>query len=300
MKLFVFGLGYTAMDFIARHGNTFESMAGTSRSTEKAAAVRSARLTTFVFGEEGIDPAIGTAVRDADVLLVCVPPGSSADPVLAKFGRQIAGVKRPMKIFYLSTVGVYGDRGGEWVDEERLPHPTSIRSKLRLHAEKAWFSLAKGAGKTVHILRLAGIYGPGRNPLAGLKAGTARRIVKPGQVFNRIHVADISAALHALRDYSGGSEIWNLSDDEPAPPQDVVTFAASLLGLEPPPEQTLQAAALSPMARSFFEENKRVSNEKLKQKLGVKLTFPTYREGLAALFEAGEGRDRAGEFGQWV
>ncbi|MGP0058728.1 MAG: SDR family oxidoreductase [Beijerinckiaceae bacterium] len=290
MKLFAFGLGYTAVDFIARHGLVFEQVAGTSRSAEKAAELRSERLATFVFGKDEEDPAIAAALRDSDVLLVSVPPGASADPVLAKFGRLIAAAKQPMKIFYLSTIGVYGDRGGEWVDEERLPQPKGERSKLRLQAEKAWLSLAKDATKTVHILRLSGIYGPGRNALAALKAGSARRIVKQGQVFNRIHVADISAVLDILRNYQGGSEIWNLSDDEPAPPQDVVTYAASLLGIEPPPEQSLEEAALSPLARGFYDENKRASNDKIKQKLGIRLAFPTYREGLNALWEAGEGR----------
>jgi nucleoside-diphosphate-sugar epimerase len=290
MKLFAFGLGYTAVDFIARHGHVFEQVAGTSRSAEKAAELRSERLATFVFGKDEEDPAIAAALLDSDVLLISVPPGASADPVLAKFGRLIAAAKQPMKIFYLSTIGVYGDRGGEWVDEERLPQPKGERSKLRLQAEKAWLSLAKDATKTVHILRLSGIYGPGRNALAALKAGSARRIVKQGQVFNRIHVADISAVLDILRNYEGGSEIWNLSDDEPAPPQDVVTYAASLLGIEPPPEQSLEEAGLSPLARGFYDENKRASNDKIKQKLGIKLAFPTYREGLNALLEAGEGR----------
>ena len=136
---------------------------------------------------------------------------------------------------------------------------------------------------------MSGIYGPGRNALAARRAGTARRIVKPGQVFNRVHVADISAAIAALLHYEGGSEIWNLSDDEPAPPQDVVTYAASLLGIEPPPEQSLDEADLSAMGRSFYEENKRASNEKIKTRLGLRLSFPTYREGLTALYEAGEG-----------
>jgi nucleoside-diphosphate-sugar epimerase len=290
MKLFAFGLGYTAMDFIVRHGDAFEAIAGTSRSRERAAELGSEKLAAFVFNTDEQDAAIGTALGDSDVLLISVPPGVSADPVLAKFGRLIAGLKHPMKIFYLSTIGVYGDRGGEWVDEERLPHPKSERSKLRLQAEKAWLSLARDTTKTVQILRLAGIYGAGRNPLAALRAGTARRIVNPGQVFNRIHVADIGAVLAALLGYESGNEIWNVSDDEPAPPQDVVTYAASLLDIPAPPEQSLADAALPSLARSFYDENKRTSNAKIKQKLGISLAFPTYREGLTALYEEGEGR----------
>ena len=347
MKLFAFGLGYTARDFIARYGASFEAVYATVRTSPKGSAsadrdlaeaqrpslgaidasgaavlattspapgvppampahpapphpapstaVSGVNLKTFAFGRPEEDPLVEAALSDCDVLLISVPPGPSADPVLAKYGRRIAALKRPLKIIYLSTVGVYGDRGGEWVDEERLAMPKSGRSKVRLQAEKAWLALAKDPSKTVHILRLAGIYGPGRNALAAIKAGTARRIVKPGQVFNRIHVADISAAIEALVHYEGDGEIWNLSDDEPAPPQDVITYAAELLGREPPPEQGLDEVELSPMARSFYNENKRTSNEKIKRKLGVQLMFPTYREGLAALFGAGEGRDAPAE-----
>jgi dTDP-4-dehydrorhamnose reductase len=289
MKLLAFGLGYTALDFIARYGESFETISGTLRSAEKIAQLNDPRLATFTFGKEDEDAAFAAALLDCDTLLVSVPPGVSADPVLAKYGRRIAAHKKPMKIFYLSTIGVYGDRGGEWVDEDRLALPKSERSKTRLQAEKAWQAIARDPTKTVQILRLSGIYGPGRNALAALRAGTARRIVKPGQVFNRVHVADISAAIAALLHYEGGSEIWNLSDDEPAPPQDVVTYAASLLGIEPPPEQSLDEADLSAMGRSFYEENKRASNEKIKTRLGLHLSFPTYREGLTALYEAGEG-----------
>jgi dTDP-4-dehydrorhamnose reductase len=290
MKLLAFGLGYTALDFIERYGQSFETISGTLRSAEKAGILDEPNLATFTFGKEDEDKTFAAALNDCDVLLVSVPPGPSADPVLAKYGRRIAAHKKPMKIFYLSTIGVYGDRGGEWVDEERLALPKSERSKSRLQAEKAWQAFARDASKTVHTLRLSGIYGPGRNALAALKAGTARRIVKPGQVFNRIHVADISATIAALLHYEDGSEIWNLSDDEPAPPQDVVSFAASLLCIEPPPEQPLDKADLSPIGRSFYDENKRASNEKIKTRLGIRLNFPTYREGLTALYEAGEGR----------
>lgn len=289
MKLLAFGLGYTALDFIARNGQSFETISGTLRSAEKIAQLDDPHLATFTFGKEDEDAAFAAALHDCDIMLVSVPPGVSADPVLAKYGRRIAAHKKPLKIFYLSTIGVYGDRGGEWVDEDRLALPKSERSKTRLQAEKAWQAIARDPTKIVQVLRLSGIYGPGRNALAALRAGTARRIVKPGQVFNRVHVADISAAIAALLHYEGGSEIWNLSDDEPAPPQDVVTYAASLLGIEPPPEQSLDEADLSAMGRSFYEENKRASNEKIKTRLGLRLSFPTYREGLTALYEAGEG-----------
>lgn len=294
MKLFAFGLGYTAREYIARHGSSFDAVFATVRSLEAAAPAAPA-VKTFVFGKDDEEAAIDAALRDCDVVLVSVPPSTSADPVLARYGRRIRTVRHKQKIIYLSTVGVYGDRYGEWVDEERLPMPKSARSKARLQTEKAWLAVGRDADKTLHVLRLAGIYGPGRNALAALKEGTARRVVQAGQVFNRIHVADICTAIEALVRYDGAGDVWNVSDDEPAPPQDVVTFAAELLGVEPPPEQGLAEASLSPLARSFYAENKRVANDKIKRKLGVQWTYPTYREGLRALYEAGEGRAEAGQ-----
>lgn len=290
MNLFAFGLGYTAQDFIARHGAKFDKIAGTVRSYYAAECLDNPRIQAFIFDSERADPGIAEALAEADTLLVSIPPGASVDPVLTKFGRQLAMNERPRTIVYLSTIGVYGDRRGEWVDETRIPMPKHERSIARLRAEKAWAALAKDKNKTIHILRLAGIYGAGRNALVGLREGTARRIVKEGQVFNRIHVADISATLAALLAYEGGGEIFNVADDEPAPPQDVIAYAAKLMGIAPPPERRFDDAELSALARSFYDENKRASNRKLKEKLGVKLRFPTYREGLTALWEAGEGR----------
>jgi len=287
MNFFGFGLGYCAQDFLARHGAQFDSIAGTVRS--KDAAERLGGAQAYVFDSERADPGIADALAESDVLLVSIPPDASVDPVLAKFGRQLAKLDRPLTIVYLSTLGVYGDRGGEWVDETRLPMPKHERSIARLRAEKAWLALARDGRKTIHILRLAGIYGPGRNALVNLRNGTARRIVKQDQVFNRIHVADVSAAIAAVLAYDGG-EIWNAADDEPAPPQDVIAYAAKLMGIAPPPEQAIDTVELSPLARSFYDENKRASNRKMKEKLGVALAYPTYREGLAALWDAGEGR----------
>lgn len=289
MNLFAFGLGYCAQDFLALHGAKFGGVAGTVRSYYAAECLGDPRIKPFIFESERADPNIGEALAASDVLLVSIPPDASTDPVLAKFGRQIANLDRPLTIVYLSTLGVYGDRGGEWVDETRIPMPKHERSIARLRAEKAWLALAKDGRKTIHILRLAGIYGPGRNALINLKDGTARRIVKADQVFNRIHVADIGAVIAAAIGCDGG-EIFNVADDEPAPPQDVIAYAAKLMGLPPPPEQALEEVELSALARSFYDENKRASNRKIKEKLGVTLAFPTYREGLAALWAAGEGR----------
>ncbi len=167
---------------------------------------------------------------------------------------------------------------------------TSARGLNRIAAERAWLDLGARTGKAIHVMRLAGIYGPGRNQLEALRAGTQRRIVKPGQVFSRIHVEDIAGACHATLRHDGPGAVWNVADDEPAPPQDVVVFAAGLLGVAPPPEEPFETAALSPMARSFYMDSRRVSNAKLRNELGYALRFPTYREGLRALFEGGEGR----------
>jgi dTDP-4-dehydrorhamnose reductase len=290
MKLFAFGLGYCARHFIARSVSSFEAIAGTVRSPAKAEELKGENFETFVFGPEYEDPAIAEKVASADVLLISVPPGISVDPVLARFGHRITSLRREQTIIYLSTIGVYGDRRGEWVDESVAPAPSSPRSLARLQVEKSWAAIGKEIDKKVHILRLAGIYGPGRNALVNLKAGTAKRIVKRGQVFNRVHVEDISRAIEAAIAYKGPSGIWNVTDDAPAPPQDIITFAAMLMGIDPPPEQDVETADISPMARSFYAENKRASNWKLKDELGVKLAFPTYRVGLESLWEAGEGR----------
>jgi dTDP-4-dehydrorhamnose reductase len=290
MKFFAFGLGYCARYFLAHSGNAFEAAAGTVRGPDKAGELASEKIETFLFGPEHEDAAIAEKVASADVILVSVPPEVSADPVLARFGHRIASLRRKQTIIYLSTIGVYGDHGGEWVDESMIPAPSSERSLTRLQAEKSWAAIGKGHDKKVFILRLAGIYGPGRNALVNLKEGTAKRVVKRGQVFNRVHVEDISRTIDAAIAHKGPGDVFNVSDDAPAPPQDVITFAAMLMGIEPPPAQDFETADLSPLARSFYAENKRVSNRKLKDEFGIRLIYTTYRVGLEALWEAGEGR----------
>jgi dTDP-4-dehydrorhamnose reductase len=290
MKLFAFGLGYCARHFIASSARSFDAIAGTVRSLAKVEELTGSNIEPLVFGPEPEDGAIAERALSADAILVSVPPGVSADPVLARFGHRIASLARPQTIIYLSTIGVYGDRRGDWVDETMTPSPSSERSLARLQAERSWAAIGNESGKKIYILRLAGIYGPGRNALLNLQAGTARRVVKRGQVFNRIHVEDVSRAIDAAIAHKGQGGVFNVSDDAPAPPQDVITFAAMLMGVEPPPEQDLDSADLTPLARSFYAENKRVSNRKLKDELGVRLAFPTYRVGLEALWEAGEGR----------
>jgi dTDP-4-dehydrorhamnose reductase len=290
VKLFAFGLGYCARHFIAHSRSSFDAVAGTVREAAKVEALASENIEAAVLSPEREDSGIAERVASADVILVSVPPGMSADPVLARFGHRIASLRRKQTIIYLSTIGVYGDWGGDWVDETATPAPSSARSLARLQAEKSWAAIGKGDGKKVHILRLAGIYGPGRNVLLNLKAGTARRIAKRGQVFNRIHVEDVSRAISAALAFDGPGNFFNVSDDAPAPPQDVIAFAAMLMGIEPPPEEDIETADLTPLVRSFYSENRRVSNRKLKEALGVRLAYPTYRVGLEALWEAGEGR----------
>ncbi len=286
MRLFVFGLGYTAQAFIQSRADGWSRVAGTVRQRDKAELLKKEGIAAFPL-EEAPAAALGDEVRRAEAILVCAPPTAEGEPTLACFGTLVASAN-PAWIGYLSTTGIYGDRGGAWVDETTPPHPQSRSSEQRFAAEQAWLALRRDAGKPIHIFRLTGIYGPGRNALANLAHGTARRIVKPGQVFNRIHVDDIAATLAASLQRPRAGAIYNVSDDEPAPPQDVIAYAAQLAGIAPPPEVPFEAAELSPMARSFYAENKRVANRLIKDELGVRLRYPTYREGLEALYAAGE------------
>ena len=291
--LFCFGLGYCAEHYVAEFGARFDRIAGTVRTREKAAAIAASRfgghaVEAFVFNGSEATPEAAAALIDADTLLVSVPPGD-ADPVLAQFADTVAGAPHLQSIVYLSTVGVYGDHGGGWVDETTPPEPISERSRARLTAEQTWDALGQHAGKAVAILRLAGIYGPGQNALVQVARGAAKRIDKPGQLFNRIHVADIAQAIDAaFAKQAAGA--FNVTDDEPTPQGTPIAFAAGLLGLPAPPEIPFAEAAeeMSPMARSFYAESKRVRNDKMKRALAVRLRYPTYREGLGALF-ASEG-----------
>jgi len=290
MRLFCFGLGYSARRFIASAKEVEAS--GTTREAE-AAAWRRDQVEAFAFDGTRFDEALLGALARAQVLMVCAPPGEGGDPALAHFAREIAAAPDLERILYLSSVGVYGDRGGAWVDEASSPAPTAPRARRRLEAEAQWRVLAQARGVPLDILRLAGIYGPGRNVLAKLRAGEARRIVKPEHVFNRIHVDDVAAVAHRLIEAGGAGGVWNVADEEPAPPQDVVAFAAKLLGVAPPPEEAFATASLSPLARSFYADNRRVAVEKLRREVSYRWLHPTYREGLAALAAAGEGRDPA-------
>jgi nucleoside-diphosphate-sugar epimerase len=288
VNLFVFGLGYSATFFARGYRDRFTRVAGTVTSQDKADALAADGIDARVFAPERVDPAIEADLQAADALLVSIPP-DEGDPVLARFAGAIASAPRLSWIGYLSTIGVYGDHGGAWIDEATPPNAVSDRSKERLAAENAWLDLGARSGKAVHIFRIAGIYGPGRNALKQLADGTAKRIVKPGQVFNRIHVEDIAAVLMASVERPRAGAIYNLADDEPAPAQDVVAYAAGVAGVPPPPEVPFAEARLGPMAASFYGESKRVSNRLIKDELGVRLRHPTYRDGLKDLRAAGEG-----------
>lgn len=289
MNLLVFGLGFSGKYFAERRIARGDSVSGTVRSREKAQALSAAGIAAHVFGPDGGDSAIDADLAATEALLISVPPGSSGDPVLAAYARQIAAAPNVRWIGYLSTIGVYGDHGGAWVDEQTPATPANARSRERADTEQAWLAFGAANNIAVQIFRLAGIYGPGQSQLVQLARGTARRIVKPGQVFNRIHVEDIARALDASLERPRAGAIYNVTDNEPAPPQDVVTYAVKLCGVAPPPEISLDDAGLTEMGRSFYAESKRVRNDLLRSELGVTLAYPTYREGLAALRAAGEG-----------
>jgi nucleoside-diphosphate-sugar epimerase len=288
--LICFGLGYSAQHFVEIFGQKFDRIVGTVRSAERAAALDahpSGRLKALIFDGSSATPDLRGAIAEADAALVSVPPDHNGDPVLRACGDALAHAQRLRGVVYLSTIGVYGDRGGAWVDEATPPKPGASRSRERLAAEQAWLDFGARRGIAVAILRLAGIYGPGQNALVQIASGKARRIVKPGQVFNRIHVGDIAQAIDAAFAHRA-SGIFNVADDEPTPPADSIVFAAQLMGIEPPPEIPFEQAApsMSPMALSFWQECRRVKNDKLKRELGVSLRYPTYREGLRALLSA--------------
>ncbi|HSG94420.1 MAG TPA: SDR family oxidoreductase [Afifellaceae bacterium] len=284
MNLFVFGMGYSARAVHRHMAARLDGVAGTTRSVHKAAELDQAGVKTFIFDGTTRNAAIAEALPSASPVLVSIAPSEDGDPVLRHY-RDALIAARPKSIVYLSTVGVYGDHDGAWVDEGSPCRPVSRRSKWRLAAEAAWQRFAAETGIKVAIIRLSGIYGPDRGPFQKLKNRTSRRIIKPGQVFNRIHVEDIAQIVEAAF-YHQASGIFNGTDDEPAPPQDVIVHAAGLLGIDPPPEVRFEDADLSAMARTFYGENKRVRNDKIKAELGVCLAFPTYREGLAACLAA--------------
>lgn len=289
-RFFIFGAGYSAKAF-GRANAQHAPVSGTTRAPEKFAALRSIGIEPLQF-DGALTPTLGDALAQTTHLIVSIAPDEAGDPVLNAAGDALRENMPALEwIAYLSTVGVYGDHGGAWVDEASDCRPVSKRSVMRVAAEQEWLALGREIDKPVAILRLSGIYGPGRNALANIEDGTARRLVKPGQVFNRIHCDDIAGALWLLAEKNLGG-IFNVTDDEPAPPQDVVAYAAGLMGVEPPPEIPFETAQLSPMARSFYGENKRVANQAIKA-AGYRFRFPNYRVALERMWAEGNWRDGA-------
>lgn len=283
--LFCFGLSYTAQALIAHLRQAMPGQwrfSGTCRSAGGVAAFAAEGIDAQVFDGRG-RLADTTLLQAADHVLSSVPPEAEGDPVLRWHGEDLGRHGGLVWAGYLSTTGVYGDHGGGWVDESTAITPSQPRGQLRADAEAAWLNLWQSHGVPVHLFRLAGIYGPGRSALDALREGRAQRVVKPGQVFSRIHVHDIAAVLAASMARRNPGTAYNVADNEPAPPQDVTAYAAGLLQMPPPPEIPFETANLSPMARSFYAENKRVSNRRIREDLGVTLRYPTYREGLRAL-----------------
>lgn len=288
MKLVIIGLGYTAGFFARAAQERGWEVTGTVRSADKAGRLSREGVPTLVFDGFAVSSRLAAAVAEADAVLVSAQPGEDGDPALASLSGQLSAAPDLRWIGYLSTIGVYGDHGGAWIDENGPCRPTSARSQLRLATDDAWLAFGEKTGKPVQIFRLSGIYGPGRNAIVNLRQGTARRLIKPGQVFNRIHTQDIAGVLLASLDRPRNGAVYNVTDDEPAPPQDIVTFAAGLIGIEAPPEQPFDPAKLSAMAASFYGENKRVSNALVKRELAYTFRYPTYREALMALAASGE------------
>ncbi|WP_126975369.1 SDR family oxidoreductase [Frigidibacter oleivorans] len=279
------GHGYSARALAALLRPAGWQVIGTTRTAATADQLRAEGVEPLVWPTADLRPALARATH----LLTSVAPDEAGDPVLRTERAAIAAAA-PGLVWagYLSTTGVYGDRGGDWVDEGSELAPATLRGRMRVAAEADWQRRAAEAGLPLHIFRLAGIYGPGRGPFAKLRAGTARRIVKPGQVFSRIHVEDIAQVLAASMARPQPGAIYNLCDDDPAPPEEVIAHAAGLLGLPVPPAEDFAAVAdgMTPMARSFYAESKRVRNDRIKTDLGIALRYPDYRRGLAALLAA--------------
>jgi nucleoside-diphosphate-sugar epimerase len=288
VRVFFFGVGYCAQRLIKRE--RWIEASGTARTVESVAALRGDGVEAYQFDVSDADPGLEQALGAAEAIVVSIPPRDGAGATLDRYGAAIAAAPALRRIVYYSTIGVYGDHGGVWVDETGATRTRTARGLARLEDEGRWTAAARARGAEADILRLAGIYGPGRNALVNLRRGEARRIVKPGQVFNRAHVDDIAEISRLVLTRGLKGQIWNVADEEPAPSQDVVAYAAALLGVEPPPEEPFEKARLSPMSREFYADNKRVSIAKAKVELGFMPAYPTYREGLKALAEAGEGR----------
>ncbi|MDZ7906048.1 MAG: SDR family oxidoreductase [Cypionkella sp.] len=274
--LLTLGHGYCAAALAARLIPMGWHVTGTARSVDAAKAMRASGVTPLIYPCD-----LTAALASASHILISAAPDAQGDVFLAQAGAAIRAAT-PTWVGYLSTTAVYGDHGGGWVDEDTPPRPQSPRATARVLAETQWLE----TGLPVHIFRLAGIYGPGRGPFSKIRDGSARQIIKQNQVFSRIHVDDIAQVLAASMAAPDAGQIYNLCDDNPAPPEDVLRYAAQLLGMPPPPVVHFETADLPEMTRSFYSESKRVRNDRIKSKLGISLLHPTYKAGLQALLKA--------------
>ncbi len=288
-KLFAFGFGYSAEALVRRLSAGWH-LAATCREEAKRAALAARGIEAWIFAGERPLADRARALAGTTHVLSSVPPEAEGDPLLAHHAADIARLPDLSWVGYLSTTGVYGDRAGGWVDETSELRPTGERGRRRAAAEAAWLDLWRRHGVPVHIFRLAGIYGPGRSAFDSLRQGRAQRIDKPGQVFSRIHVDDLAAVLAASMAKPNPGAIYNVCDDDPAAPAEVIAYAAGLIGIEPPPLVPYAQAKLSDMGRSFYADNKRVRNERMKRELSLALAYPDFRQGLAAILRA----ERAG------
>ena len=287
--LLILGAGFSGKAIGETFRNAGFTVSGTTRSAEKAEALRALGIEPLLYDGGVISEGLAADMARATHLVQSIAPGKDGDPLFRAGSPALASLMPKLEwAGYLSTVGVYGDHKGGWVNEETVLNPVSARSVERVEAEGHWLAFGAESGLPVAVLRLAGIYGPGRNALRNMEEGTARRLIKQDQVFNRIRVEDIGgSALFLAQGHLGG--VWNITDNEPGPPQDVVAEAARLMGLPVPPDIPFETAELSPMARSFYGENKRVSNAKLRA-AGFQFRFPNYRQSLAELFSSGQWR----------
>ncbi len=287
MNIFVFGHGFSgaALTAFLRMRQQTVNISGSTRTQSGADRLTQTGVRGHVFDGAGPGATLGADLRAASHVVFSIPPGPDGDPALVHHHADLDAAGGLEWLCYYSTVGVYGDFGGDWIDESAPLVPRNERSDRRVAAEQAWRDYAAARDVPLAILRLAGIYGPGRSTFDKLRDGTARRVVKPGQVFNRIHVEDI-ARITALAAEARLEGTFNLADDEPAPPQDLVTFAAGLMGVTPPPAVPFEVAEFTPMQKSFYADNKRVSNAAIKQALGIELLYPTYRDGLRAIHQS--------------
>jgi nucleoside-diphosphate-sugar epimerase len=289
MHVLILGAGFSGSAIAKGFLPLAQSVTGTTRSEDKLAGLRALGIDALVYDGTAISPELAEVMKRTTHLIQSIAPGRDGDPMMRAGTPSLAELMPNLEwAGYLSTVGVYGDHGGAWVTEDASLEPVSARSVERVAAEQAWLSFGHAQNIPVAVLRLSGIYGPGRNAFCNLSAGTARRLIKPNQVFNRIRVEDIAGATLFLSGRSIGG-IFNVTDHEPAPPQDIVAEAARLMGVAPPPEMPFETAELSPMARSFYGENKRVSNTRLRD-LGFVFRFPDYRISLAELWGNGHWR----------